>query len=300
MGGNAFRQILPDTSFPRMTPHLYKSLKASLMPRIEDMYELAAVPAEAPGKVDYGDLDFVVSRPRADVTLEMVKSALGAVHSIPFEGNRTSHFAIFHQIDVNVCADEYEWERTVFLHSYGDMGMILSLFARGVGLTLSPHGLKLLRPLPTKPPTTFFLSFSLNDILAFYGLSRDRWAEGFTTEREVFDWAASSRLFDVQKAVRAEQNYVAGAKQRAARSMYQRFLEYTLERVESETQMPSQTTVSTDDVLRFFGKKAEHDALINASLMKAHARKIFAGKLVEEWTGLKGMPVKWLMDTVRE
>lgn len=48
------------------------------------------------------------------------------------------------QVDVNVCADRAEWERIVFFHGYGDLGMILGLIAKNVGLALGEKGLKVL------------------------------------------------------------------------------------------------------------------------------------------------------------
>jgi len=41
-----------------------------------------------------------------------------------------------------VCSDQAEWERVVFFHAYGDLGMILGLIARNNGLTLGTGGLK--------------------------------------------------------------------------------------------------------------------------------------------------------------
>ena len=48
----------------------------------------------------------------------------------------------FVQVDVHVCADQGEWDRIMFFHSYGDLGMILGLIAKNNGLKLGTHGLK--------------------------------------------------------------------------------------------------------------------------------------------------------------
>lgn len=55
-------------------------------------------------------------------------------------GNLTTN----NQVDVNVCRDRAEWERTVFFHGYGDLGMILGLIAKNAGLALGEKGLKVL------------------------------------------------------------------------------------------------------------------------------------------------------------
>ena len=166
MGGNAFKQILPQASFPRMPPAIYKAMKATLLPLVEQFYALAVVPPEAPEKPDYGDLDIVVTYPHSDDAVDRVKEAIRATHYLPQEGRGTSNFAIpvdafdlpadsasdgafslsaqdtYIQVDVNVCADRERWERTVFLHSYGDTGLILGVIGRSAGVSLGVNGLK--------------------------------------------------------------------------------------------------------------------------------------------------------------
>lgn len=100
MGGSAFNFLLT-SSFPRLPPPVYHALKARLTPVLQQFYVHVAVPAEAPEKIDHGDLDFVVFCPRnssaphsVNVPHEVIKAALGATHCILEEGNRTSNFAI--------------------------------------------------------------------------------------------------------------------------------------------------------------------------------------------------------------
>jgi len=344
MGGNAFKQIAPNAAFPRMSPPTYKSLKATLLPRIQGLYELVAVPPETPEKADHGDLDFVVAYPRGDRILDRVKDALDAVYSLPQEGRGTSNFAVladastlgvgeaqmgvssdglqntYFQVDVNVCADREDWQRTVFLHSYGDTGMILGVIGRSVGVSLGVLGLKvgflsltlpsvilkihfnvqLANPLPTNPPISFHLSSSLSHILEFYGLSQARLEAGFTTQREVFEWTATSRLFNARSVAPSEQTHARGKKRREPRSMYQSFLEYARERADDPAYAPPRETITQDDVLRFFGKDPEHAALLRASRIKQNAREVFSGRVIEGWIGMRGLPVKWVMDLARE
>jgi hypothetical protein len=48
---------------------------------------------------------------------------------------------LFLQVDVHVCEDRNEWDRIMFFHSYGDLGMILGLIAKNNGLKLGSKGL---------------------------------------------------------------------------------------------------------------------------------------------------------------
>ena len=149
-----------------MPPAIYKALKATLFPLVKQFYELAVVPPEAPEKPDHGDLDIVVAYPHSDDAVDRVKDSIRAAHYLPQEGRGTSNFAIpvgafdlpaesesgsafslsaqdtYIQVDVNVCADRESWERTVFLHSYGDTGMILGVIGRSAGVSLGVNGLK--------------------------------------------------------------------------------------------------------------------------------------------------------------
>lgn len=161
MGGSAFKEVLPNAVFPRMPPSVYQTLKARLIPYLLELYARVTAPPEAPEKADHGDLDLVAYGPRAGLAHEQVRSALGATHSIPSDGPRgISNFAIpvtsadwgdmplsedgdmFFQVDVQVCADEKEWDRVVFFTSYGDMGTILGTLASSVKLSMGNGGLR--------------------------------------------------------------------------------------------------------------------------------------------------------------
>jgi hypothetical protein len=91
---------------------------------------------------------------------------LSAKFVVPKEANRTSNFAIpitaewvekygclpddalqevYCQVDIHVCADKDEWDRIVFFHGFGDLGMIVSLIARNCGFSLGTKGLQVSR-----------------------------------------------------------------------------------------------------------------------------------------------------------
>ena len=178
MGGNAFSEQLPAAVFPRMPTPFYNSFKARVIPRLEALYHLVAVPPEAPGKPDHGDLDILVCRPRnvkegtplsECVTVAEIEQALGSAHSLPLPGDRTSNFAIpiqqdevqhfaidqeavkerkldtgqlYIQVDLHFCEDLETWKSRTLFQSYGELGMILTMLARTVGLTWTSSGLK--------------------------------------------------------------------------------------------------------------------------------------------------------------
>jgi hypothetical protein len=168
MGGKAFAALLPNALFPRLPSAQYAAQKQLLLPRVQRFFREVTVPVEAPEKVDHGDLDILAFEPlepdeRGDYDFEAVKQALGAETVIRATGNRTSNFALplpdgygvtasdgdsglkYFQVDIQVCEDRREFERIKFFHSYGDMGMLLGLVGKGVGLPTGAKGLHVRR-----------------------------------------------------------------------------------------------------------------------------------------------------------
>lgn len=95
MGGRAFSAVLQLAAFPRIPPAVYRNLKSHLYPKLSELYTWVGVPIEAPEKLDYGDLDFLVAIPKnQSLSHQVIKEILGAKFVIPMEANRTSNYAI--------------------------------------------------------------------------------------------------------------------------------------------------------------------------------------------------------------
>lgn len=83
--------------------------------------------------------------------------------------------------------------------------------------------------------------------------------------------------------------------------MFQRFLQFvqlddSLRRF-ARPGLTSQEAI--DKALAHFGRRALYDFLLHVAEVKKHAKMIFTGKLVEEWTGLKGMSIRLVRDEVK-
>ncbi|KAI0699123.1 hypothetical protein BC835DRAFT_1227272, partial [Cytidiella melzeri] len=306
MGGNAFATLLPEASFPRMSPSVYQRLKDRLGTRLRDLYEVVAVPCEAPEKADYGDLDFVVYKPVRGLAQDEISEALCA-RQAKFEGDRMSYFAVpaegsgdvttnvYHQVDLLVCSNKEEFERVMFFNSYGDLGMIIGLLAKAGQLSLGSTGLRLAKPVPTAPPCTLFLSRSFRDILSFFALSLDRWEQGFTTQREVFDWVASSPFFDVWNRMQKDNMQPPGRV--GGRPMFRNFLEYArCRRDDGSFQVSS---IDINYALSHFRKQNLYNAILHVTHAKQRIKTVFSGKQVEAWTDLRGPSVGIIMEEVK-
>ncbi|EIW59501.1 uncharacterized protein TRAVEDRAFT_71548 [Trametes versicolor FP-101664 SS1] len=342
MGGNAFKAIVPHGHFPRMPPPVYNALKTALIPPLKSVYSRVVVAREAPEKADYGDLDIVVSGPRDGLTHAAVKDALRAAHSVPMPGPRISNFAIamdafedvanacktcaaagkgpaefagdaeggvFFQVDVNVCADDVQLERTMFYSSYGDLGLMLGLLVQTAGLSLGIYGLKLADPIGS-PLQTFYLSDDIAKILTFLGLSMERWEQGFETQDEVVRWAASSPFARALAARLQSGESKLSLKERGeGRPMRQKFIDYLqaeeVPDAESEPNLPVFATScdrvdKIDAALRYFGKHDEYTAILDAARANTRAKAILNGNNVREWTGVTGTPTRFILDEVKE
>jgi hypothetical protein len=146
--------------------------------------------------------------------------------------------------------------------------------------------------------------------MPFFGLSMDEWNAGFSTQREVFEWIASSRFFATGRPF-TRQDMQRDARERRIkddRKMYWEFLEWAAER-EQEMGL-AVTRESFDDktfhaeALDYFNKRAQFDALVESRVKKQIVKSKFNAAMVAEWTGLnvrsRGKDVKRIMDAVRE
>ena len=138
---------------------------------------------------------------------------------------------------------------------------------------------------------TFLLSSSIPDIFPFFGLSLERWKAGFETQHDAFEWITSSRFY-VHGQV---SDKTSRAKSRVNRGMYQAFLQWSEARAENDGQF--QEKQETEDreatkeslrkeALAFFGKREEHDALVQANERKVRLKAIWNGRKVGEWVGV--------------
>lgn len=281
------------------------------------------------------DVDFAAHE-GADAAMNVphvvVQEAIGARYVNPLQGNRTSNFAvpiarggwgpfdhaqeedvarramegedIFYQVDVNVCTDKEEFERRMFFHAYGDLGMIMGLIGRNAGLALGEKGLRISDP--PNPPIE--LSRSFDEITDFMGWSMDAWRTGFRRKRDIFEWAGSSHFFNPRKF---RTHGVGISKVKEERKMYMEFVQWASEKAaaffpveedESKVTKEEHWVAFRDRTLAHFNKKEKFDAINDERVRRVHLKQVFSGSRVRDWAELgehwKG--VKMIMDVVRE
>lgn len=231
MGGLAFANENPPLSTPRMPSAVYHYARDHLLGILGEFYLHIKCPIEAPGKIDYGDIDILVAEPLIDKLDDaQIAGRVGAVKHKKTSGSPTTHFAIpwptlpeldedasraqdqidsqskeidqrYIQLDLHVCDPEsFAWE--VFHHSHGDFWNLIGSTVRPLGLTPSNSGLYVrIQELEAKNRNAarVLLTASPSKTLAFLGLDESRYWQEFNTVEELFAYAATCRFFNPKK-----------------------------------------------------------------------------------------------------
>lgn len=208
MGGRAFLQPGPNgeapLNVPRMDQKVYETMKFAMQHKLEMMYMRTAVPLDAPGKKDFGDIDFIVEGQLTPITPKEVAEKLEAVRFI-VNGDDCS-YAIKHpalpdsyiQVDVKEI-DHKVWDWMLFIKAHSDFLQILAVIHRHLGLTFNETGMYLriqeIEPI-NKKLSMLKLTDDPSEVLVFLGLGPKQYDSGFATEDELFLWISKCRFFN--------------------------------------------------------------------------------------------------------
>ena len=110
---------------------------------------------------------------------------------------------VYVQVDLHICTslDNLQW--TMFRDAHGDMWNLLGSSIRPFGLTVNGDAFYIRIPEIEKfdwKRAKVLLSSNPEEVLLFLGLKFDNkfWEEPFTSEQDLFEYAATSRLFWVK------------------------------------------------------------------------------------------------------
>ena len=126
----------------------------------------------------------------------------------------------------------------------------------------------------------------------------ERWTEGFSSQREIFAWIMSSRFYNPGIMTRSEADHQGGRRIREARPMYQDFLVHAKQNSDGFSAIWDKDTI-VQNALQYFGKRELYCRILDVVAIKDHVKTVFTGKLVTEWTGITGPPVRWIMTEVQ-
>jgi hypothetical protein len=308
MGGQAF----PGLHVPRMSPQIYQQVKATTLQVISKHYPNTATMYDAPGKLDYGDVDLVVELPSSDsfatqqIALDLHAERIkqdnppSYCFAVPLPDSTTGLEA-FAQVDVLTCpTDHLQW--TLFLHGYGDLGSILGTMNYGYGFTSKNDGFFVrIKEQETHnwSASHVFLSKDPSEVMGFLCLSKQEYDRGFQTEKQLFDWAAACRLFDYKLIV--SRNDTPEMRSRLEkRSMFRRFITEYLPTLKLDNAQSIETRDTlTNSALLYFGKQEEFEkrrARVLVENAEDHAWLIITTTVLKPLVHLEG---KRLNEVVR-
>ena len=239
------------------------------------------IPRDAPAKVDYGDIDFLVEGVRLQASIDeiwtAVKDSLGAEFHLPRGGSQS--YAVKHptipeayvQVDVELSpgngtpdsAELFEWTR--FMKGDSDLLQIVGVSHRPLGLTCNDQGLHIrveeIEPY-NKKRALLFLTRDPNQAMDFYGFDTNKYWNGFTDEMDLFAWATSGRFFS-HEVFQSRIEKSNDRSRQAKRPMYRRFVEeYVPAHVETGAARVWTRQEVLHEALQSFNKHTEYDAMM--------------------------------------
>jgi hypothetical protein len=275
MGGKAFS----NAHVPRMSPAVYQQVSTECQAKLETVFPKVVLPREAPGKADYGDIDFLVEGPTSleDQVWIKAKEVLGAEFCL---SNGNSHsFGVPHpelsdahvQVDVELSPESgtaegpelFEWTR--FMKGDSDMMQIIGISHRNFGLTCTDKGLFVrLEQIEAydHKKAKLFLTRDPDQAMDFYGLDKAKYWSGFKDEDDLFDWVTNGRFFSAAVFERREEKHNDRAR-KVKRPMYSRFLEeYMSAHADKNVSNVWTRQEVLEEALKTFDKQAQYDAMI--------------------------------------
>jgi hypothetical protein len=308
MGGLAFAKAGPDGSplnVPRIPHDVYKTLVADFQSRLQSLFQNVIVPREPPGKLDHGDIDFLVEGALCEWNFALIKEALGATHAI--EHGRSTSFAVpyadsperYVQVDVEISPGDgttdsaalFKWN--LFMKSYSDLLQIIGICHRPFGITSNDKGLHIRVEeieVYNKRKSLLFLTHDPDMAMKFFGLDASKYWAGFQTEQELFQWVFQGRFVNSSVLEEREENATDRARHKK-RPMYQRFVdEFLPSRTEPGVQSPPWTREQVlEEALEMFDKRSEYQAMLEVHSLRE--RDIAIWERIKETLPVQGNPL---------
>ncbi|CAI6298279.1 unnamed protein product [Periconia digitata] len=238
MGGQAFADLesvhKAPINVPRLPPATYQTIASHIQTKLKTLFARVVIPREAPGKLDHGDIDFLVCGilslspspspspfppPKAseDAKIsahheetqkvwESVQTLLECEPHLHISRGTSHSFGIPHptiptalvQVDVELCPNDDLFAWTHFLKSDSDLLQIIGSNHRHLGLTNNDRGMHVrvaeIEPYDKKK-SLISLTRDPDQAMEILGLDIEEYHAGFATEEQLFQWVARGRFF---------------------------------------------------------------------------------------------------------
>ncbi|OAL04361.1 hypothetical protein IQ06DRAFT_96893 [Phaeosphaeriaceae sp. SRC1lsM3a] len=284
MGGKTF----PDINVPRMSPAVYQQMSSEVQAKLETFFARVVVPRDAPGKADFGDIDYLVEgiQIRATLSDDLWADIGDTINAQRYLRRGGSHsYAIPHpdlqeayvQVDVELSpgdgtpagAELFEWTR--FMKGDSDLLQILGICHRSLGINCTDLGMHVrveeIEPY-NKKKALLLLTRDPNKAMEYYGLDATKYWAGFGTEDELYDWVTDGRFFSPSAFERRIEKSNDRSRQ-AKRPMYARFVEQYIPNHPDKNASNTWTRQEAlQEALGMFDKQEEYDSMIEEHQFK--------------------------------
>jgi hypothetical protein len=240
-------------------------------------------------KKDFGDADFLVTKPRDENKQRLYREELGASLSVN-NSNISSYLIDGFQVDVIHCNRNY-FDTSIFYYDYDPVGNLQGKLYHKFRLCLGYNGLSyILRDNEnTYKLGVVEISQDQRKITEFLGLDYEWRSKGFATQEEIFKYIISSKYFDARIFSYENMNHIARTRDRK-RDSYRKFMDY-IKPYETTTYNWPLVEERLEYVDQYF---PESNLLKNIKFLKEKRQKAqlladkFNGELVINWIGITG------------
>lgn len=301
MGGNA----LKDHGARRVTAAVAKEVSVKVCAAIDEIFLEHGFDCKSRmiesyrQKADYGDLDIVVmEEAMRAIGLPEVAAKLGEklgvempyFHHNPNAGNISVGYPLAEgclQVDL-IFAEANSLDTAYRYFSWNDLGNLITILARQMDkLGFGQSGLSAYIKEGSLLLGVVTFTHDFDAALEFLGYDSERHRKGFDTLEEIYEYAASTKYFDRDVFLLANQNHVARTRNRK-RSTYNGFLKWIAERDLPQYQWPANGRWVERAMTAFPEGKMQLHELSEHERKRKEVRKIFNGLRVATVTGLQG------------
>lgn len=251
------------------------------------------IPREIDSKTSFGDLDLVIPEQFMESIAKFLEAS-ELPHNITrnantnvIENNVLSYQYDLHQVDL-IFLPEETIEYSVNYFSFGDHGNILGRLLKTVGIKNSFKGLFFDLNNNGNKKNTILLASDYYEMLDYLKLDKEHFKQGFTDQKDLFDWITSSPYFQnniYSFELMTNKNRVRDMK----RPFYHEFLVY----LETNSFDNPEPLIPVNE---FFPSYDIQKALIKKEFaIHSLYKSKFNGTNVSNLTGLSGLDLGFLM-----
>ncbi|KAJ3082782.1 hypothetical protein HK102_001461 [Quaeritorhiza haematococci] len=331
MGGKALRNC----KLRRYVAADYDVLQQRVLAIVSKHFDKYDVPRFLPTKKDFGDVDVVVCSaadpPEYSRIVDAIAQEFGSKEIVRNGPVCSLEFEEF-QVDLIKTRTCEEFRMTVSFMSLGDLGTLVGVIAKKMGMKFGQLGFQFPVYAPASPTTpvtqTSFLddpepeericayvtlSTDMREILNFMGFDSEKWTRGFEDELDVFNFVTRGLYFDPNMFATATIG-TANRRRLKNRPMFDRFLKHIADIPTAETVKANSNIVTFSSTApKAFKDSHRHRALQHFPQVVPDVQKIeqtetdlrlfrhkFNGSIVSELTGLTGKSLGKLMVAIRQ